>query len=465
MAIIKPFRPLKPKSKFAGSVAAPPYDSVSLKEAREILWKNPHSFISVLKPEVNVAPYTRDETLIYGEARALLAEYLEKGIFYREKVPSLYIYRESFMGKSQCGVVGLFSCEEFWSGGIARTEETKSAELSGRIKWIDNLGVQAGPVFLIHRESFRLRNLLKRIIKSAPEYDFFTDDAVRHTVFRISEPALIERIQNLFLRIPRLYIADGNHRTAAACTRERSGYFLGAAVSAKDARTAPYSRLVKFPEAFLKSGTSFIDALSEYFGVFETPLTETIAPEGLLYKKGSGRSGSGAFHALSRKFFGHGQFSAKKVSANKAFSVFPPFSEKRDFVAYYQGKRYELSLKKALYPRYAGIPGVSILDEVVFRNILQIENKEQFVSYVSGARGESFLKEVTARGLFDAALLPRSIPPAAVMRFADSGRVLPPKSVWFYPKFRSGLFLNPLKDFSSLLEKGQDSEGGYTIWL
>ena len=434
MATIKPFRPLKPKSKFAGSVAAPPYDSVSLKEAREILWKNPHSFISVLKPEVNVALYTKDETLIYGEARALLGEYLEKGIFYREKVPSLYVYRESYQGKSQCGVVGLFSCGEFWSGDIARTEETKDAELSGRIKWIDNLGVQAGPVFLIHRESFRLRNLLKRIMKSAPEYDFFTDDAVRHTVFRISEPVLIERMQNLFLHIPRLYVADGNHRTAAACTRGRSGYFLGTAVSAKDARTASYNRLVKFPTPFVRSGASFIDALTKYFTVSE------VSKESL--------NSQGSF--LKEKFL-------KIVGA--------VLRSKKSFVMYYKNKGYKLSLKRKYFSEFFDVPDLSLLYEIVFKRILHIEDIERAVYYVSGAHRENELKMAVKSGKFDAAFLMRIIFPEEVMRFADLGKVLPPKSVWFYPKFRSGLFLNPLKDFSALLENVQNGEDDYTIWL
>ena len=165
MATIKPFMPLRPLSRFAGAVVAPPYDSVSLEEAERIVWSNPLSFLKVLRPEITLPFYSNSKEKVYAEARKELILFLKKGIFVRESSPRFYLYTEIRENIKQSGIVGLFSCSEY--GKIIKSSENlRASELNDRLQWIKHTEVQSGPVFLIYKKKNSLQNIVSKITKA-----------------------------------------------------------------------------------------------------------------------------------------------------------------------------------------------------------------------------------------------------------------------------------------------------------
>ncbi len=386
MAQILPFRAIRPKSRFAGAVVAPPYDAVSRREAEIIIHKNPLSFLRVLKPEATIPFFNTSPEIIYREAGKEFIDFLKKGIFIREKEPAFYLYTESISGHVQNGITGLFSCNDFKSGIIKGSEKVREFELDDRIRWIKSTRVQAGPVFLFYNERQSIVNLTEEILLISPLYDFETEDGVRHTVRRISDSDFIESIRNEFSSVERLYIADGNHRTHAACSVNSNGYFLATAVPHTEVRFFSYDRVVK---NFKVSINFALTELSKFFEIKETD--ELFRP-------------------------------AKKGRISMLLN----------------DKNFVLKTKKEFLTK----PDVELLDSI-------LSGKEgtlfaEGIEYVSGKVSPGSIKNAVKDGRFDAAFLLSPPTISEIVSAADSGKLLPAKSVWFDPKFRSGLFLNPL---------------------
>ncbi len=425
MAIIKPFKPLRPLSRFAGAVVAPPYDAVTVKEAQRIIWSNPLSFLKVLRPEVNVPFYSNSKEAVYNEAKNALKEFINNRIFIEEKEPHLYIYTEEINNRSQSGVVGLFSCQDYDKGVIKRTENTKPKELEDRVQWIKHTGVQAGPVFLMHEENTTLRKVIDEIINTPPKYDFITEDGVRHIVHSVSDNQLIKKIQKIFLGIPTLYIADGNHRALAACKVNKKiaslkGFFLGAAVSCREVHIMAYNRMVKELNGFSKE--IFLRRLKDFFYV--------------------------------EKVYGN-----VKPCCKHSFSM------------YLDKEWFKLIIKENYVGKANTLESLDtyFLEQHILRPILGIDSRESNgkIDFVSEKENiEDLVKQVDtgeSRVLF--LLFPVQV--EEMVHIINQGFIMPPKSTWFEPKFRSGLFLNPLRDVVTEFKKKEkvSLEDDYNIWL
>ncbi len=409
MAIIKPFRAIRPKSRFAGAVVAPPYDTVSIEEARKIIHKNPLSFLRTLRPETIVSFYGHSKEIVYKEAQKELFDFINREIFVQDKIPHLYIYTEQQGRHTQRGIVGLFSCRGYGNGTIKGTEKTRREELEDRIRWVKSTNVQSGPVFLMYKERRTVTQVIEKVIKNIPEYDFFTEDGVRHIIHSISDKRIILEIQNIFSKISPLYIADGNHRTRAFCTVNKGeGYFIAAAVSHMEVQILPYNR-----------GLKSLNNLSD---------------EEFLKKL--------------RKFFHVAQCKATRE----------PYA-KGDFALFLKNHCFYLTLKSK-----KNLPDVSLLEDYVFKNILHIQNKN--IKYISGKTNTDDLTEWVNNEKYKAVFLLYPPSPSEIFYFIDSGQLMPPKSMWFEPKFRSGLFLNPLKEILKTKQKLKDKlEEDLGIWI
>lgn len=406
MAEIVPFRAIRPRSRFAGAVVAPPYDAVSNREEEIIIHKNPLSFLRVLKPEATIPFFSRTPEIIYNEAKKELFDFLKKDIFIREKENSLYIYSESVSGHTQNGVVGLFSCKDFSEGRIRGSEETRSFELRDRTEWIKSTRVLAGPVFLFYKERRKISEIVKEILGKPPLYDFKTEDGVRHTVRRISDRETIRAIKTEFKKINALYVADGNHRTrAASFVQKGKGYFIAAAVPHAELRVFSYDRFVRGEinkEAIIKN-------LSKFFEI----------------------------RKIGRLFRPESKGTVIFASKNEIFAL----KVKKDF---------------------ARFPDVKILEMAILsQNLLKGKNS---VEYVNGTVPPESVETALKKGTFNAAFLLSPPLISEIVSAANSGELLPPKSVWFDPKFRSGLFLSPLDedfDLESIIEKNEEEFG---VW-
>ncbi|MCD6107516.1 MAG: DUF1015 domain-containing protein [Caldisericaceae bacterium] len=425
MAIIKPFKPLRPVSRFAGAVVAPPYDSVSLKETRQILRNNPLSFLKVLKPEANVPFYSTSKSAMFREAKHSLDEFMEGKIFVQEKTPHFYIYTESIGEHVQSGIVGLFSCNDYEKGIIKGTEKTKYKELDDRIRWVECMGIQAGPSFLMYRENKSIREIVNRIKKESPEYDFITEDGVRHTVHSVLKKAVIVEIQSLFLNIPVLYVADGNHRVLATCRVFKkygiqSGFFLGAAVPHNNVCIMEYNRIIKDLNGLSKD--EFLYKLNQYFYVQKI--------------------GKTAFKPDRKHFFG----------------------------MFLKGNWYKLMIKNE-YVVNLNPPeslDVSLLSKYVFRSIFGImdERDNGRIDFISGKEGAEALEEKVQKNGWAVSFSLFPITVSEITAVADNGFIMSPKSTWFEPKFRSGLFLDSLDEIKERIKKDTEtSQEDYTIWL
>jgi len=408
MAIIEPFKPLRPLNQFASVVIAPPYDTVTIEEAQRIIWNNPLSFLKVLKPEVNVPFHSSSKKVIYNEARNALKEFINKGIFIKEEKPHLYIYTEEVDGRRQSGIVGLFSCKDYEKGIIKRTENTKDNELDDRIQWIEYTGIQAGPVFLIHKENSASHKVIKEIIRKTPEYDFITEDNVRHIIHSISDRELIENIQKIFLKIPTLYIADGNHRVAAYCKISKKispekGLFIGAAVFSQEAHILAYNRIVKELNGFSKE--EFLKELKNYFYV-------------------------------------------EKIHKN-----IKPCC-KHHFTMYLDKEWFKLVIKENYINKTSPLESLDtyLLEKYVFKSILGLDSKTSNgkIDFVSEKVNIKEILSNIDRGESRVLFLLFPIDVEEMMNIVDQGYIMPPKSTWFEPKFRSGLFLYPIETVSEV---------------
>ncbi len=406
MAEILPFRAIRPKSRFAGAVVAPPYDAVGIKEAQVIIHKNPLSFLRVLKPEATVAFFHNIPEIVYSEAEKELHDFINKEIFFRDKKPAFYIYTERTHGHRQSGIVGLFPCKGFESGEVRGSEDTRAKELEDRVRWIKSTRVESGPVFLFYREKKSISEFSQKVLKRVPEYDFFTEDGVRHTVHIIKNANEIALIKKEFLKIKTLYIADGNHRARAACKIcGKNGYFLAAAVPHTEVQVFSYNRIVNFPKG--KSAEAFAKKFVEEMG--GKTLKRARAPR----VKGE----------------------VVLITKSKVVSV--------------------------MLGGENGVPDALLAEKKIMRTLPEGTK----IGYIGGKTKATKIAKTIRSGEFDLAVLLFPPSPAEIMRVADSGKLLPPKSTWFYPKFRSGLFLNPInEDFRLKTETAFPQDDDFGVW-
>jgi len=405
---LHPFRALRPAPELAERVAAVPYDVVNRSEAAALAAGNPHSFLHVGRSDIDlpadVDPY---DPRIYSKARDALDRFQADGTLLREAQPSLYLYQQTMDGRSQTGVVGCVHIDDYERDIIRKHEKTRRDKEDDRTRHVLTLRANAEPVFLTYRARSDVRALAEPVLASPPLYDFTAPDGVRHTVWRITDPA---PFVDAFRQIPIAYVADGHHRSASAWRAGRElrnappqhrgdgeyNWFLAVLFPADELRILPYNRVVRDLAGLLAS-----DVLARLSHLGRVSVTDDPDPP---------RTGT--------------------------FGVF------------LMDRWYRLELNEATIDRSDPIASldVSLLQDRVLGPILAIGDPrtDKRIDFVGGIRGTAELERRVRSGEMAIAfsLYPTTL--EQLMAVSDAGQIMPPKSTWFEPKLRSGLFVHTL---------------------
>jgi len=400
MATIKPFAALRPKTEWAAHICELPYDVMSSAEARQMAAGNPLSFLHVSKPEIDLPPDTDPYApQVYAKGRENLEKLRHQGALRQDETECFYLYRQIMGAHHQVGLVAAPSCQEYLDGIIKKHELTRVDKEDDRVRHIETLNAQTGPVFLTYRAVPAVDDWIAKQLKLPPDVDFTAPDGIAHAAWTIREPSAITLIQRHFAQVPRLYIADGHHRSAAAArvfaTRKGSGHsaaFLSVIFPHNQLQILPYNRVLQdlnghSPEQLLKKlETIFV-------------LTENGAPR-------PSRRHELGFYLAGRWW---------------TLSFRPPFTSATD------------PIEKL---------DVTLLQKHVLGPLLGIEDPRtsKRISFVGGIRGTDELSKLVDGGHSACAfsMFPTSI--EELMAIADAGGIMPPKSTWFEPKLRDAMF-------------------------
>lgn len=410
MAVIKPFKGIRPADAYVSDVAALPYDVYNRKEAQEIVKKNPLSFLSIDRGETNfdgsVDIYSDG---VYEKCASLLEERISNGIFIEEASECLYLYELVMNGRSQTGIVGCASVDDYINAVIKKHENTRVEKEADRTNHIDRCNAHTGPIFLAYRTNEELQKIIKTQKEKSPIYDFTSEDSISHIVYRIEEPDVIANIQSIFADIHHVYIADGHHRAASAVN------------VAKKRREAD-------------SAYTDEEAFNHFLSVFFAEEELHIMDYNRVVKDLNGLTREEFLQRLSGSF----------VVTEIASAAHP--TEKGTFTMLLDEKWYLCKINPELIPDdpVASLD-VSLLQEYLLTPILGIGDPRQDsrIDFVGGIRG---LEELEKRCKTDCkvafAMYPTSI--QELFEVADADLLMPPKSTWFEPKLRSGLFVHKI---------------------
>jgi uncharacterized protein (DUF1015 family) len=404
MATIKPFAALRPLPKLASQICELPYDVLSAAEARKFAAGNPLSFFHVSRPEVDLPPGTdANAPGVYAKGRDNFQKLIRDGALQQDAQPFFYLYRQIMGRHSQTGIVAAASCEEYQRGIIKKHELTRVDKEDDRVRHIETLNAQTGPVFLTYRSQPSL-DLFKEASRSAlnrkPDVDFIAADGVQHTAYTIKDGKTIELIQEVFESIPYLYIADGHHRSAAAARVFQSrkgaggsGQFLAVIFPHDQMQILPYNRVLKDLNGH--------------------------SPEQLL-----------------KKLQIHSDF-----LISKSGSATP--KGKCELGFYFQGKWRTLSIHpvKSWKDAVENLD-VTLLQKRILGPIFGIDDPRtsKRIHFVGGIRGMAELEKLVDSGEYACAFSMFPTGMDDLMAVADAGGIMPPKSTWFEPKLRDGMF-------------------------
>ena len=398
---IRPFSAVRPAPEKAAAVAAVPYDVVDTAEARALAAGNPASFLHVSRPEIDMPDGTDcSSPAAYAQARKALDALRASGTLVQDDSPRFYAYRQVMGDHAQTGIVATFDTKDYLAGILKQHEKTRTDKEDDRTRHIEVLSAHTGPAFLTYKDDEEIDALVADACAGAPLYDFVADGGIRHTVWEIPS-ASNERLQSLFAAIPAAYIADGHHRSAAASRYARehsfegeSRWFLAVAFPASQLKILPYNRLV----ADLNGLTA--DAL---LAKAREVFTGTPAADGA---PTSGR------HA-------------------------------RMFLA---GNWYDLAWDVPEGTDVVSSLDVSVLQDRFLAPVLGIDNPRTSprISFMGGIRGTDELRARVEDGRAAVAFSMFPVTVGEMMAIADAGAVMPPKSTWFEPKLRSGLFVHAI---------------------
>lgn len=456
MADVVPFSCIRPRKDRASEVASLPYDVFNLAEARAEIKRHPHSFLRIDMAEATL-PETveKHDDAIYAQARALLDEAIAGGTYVEDGEPSYYLYRlRTADGRSQTGVVGCASIDDYESGVIKKHEKTRADKEIDRIRHVDTCSAQTGPIFLAFRSDGAIEAVIDRVGSQPPLYDFEADDGVRHTVWRVDDAADTETIQSTFERTPALYIADGHHRAASAvkagllrreAARAAAGEGVCAAGGAQGdapsegrntAAGEAFAVSVPAVESTLRAGRSAsVPALeSDHFLSVIFPSDQLTILDYNRVVADLNRLAPRAFLDRVRERFEVGEASDEPCKP----------ASKGSFGMYLDGTWYPLAIKGA-YRSDDPVAGldVALLQDNLLGPILGIDDPrtDKRIDFVGGIRGLDELERRVDEGMAVAfALFPTSID--ELFAVADADLLMPPKSTWFEPKLRSGLFIH-----------------------
>lgn len=432
MAGIKPFYCMRPAAECASRVAALPYDVYNREEAKSEVEREPLSFLRIDRAETsfpdNVDTY--DER-VYVRARELMAQMEEEGIFVTEEVPCYYLYELTMDGHTQTGITACSSVDDYLNQIVKKHENTRADKEVDRIRHVDVTDAQTGPIFLAYRASSVIKKLEEEVKKEAALYDFTTPDGVRHRVFKIARPEWVSAITEEFSRIPYTYIADGHHRAASAVKvalkrreehpeytgEEEFNYFLSVLFPDDELQILSYNRVVKDLNGL---GTQeFLAQVQESFEI--TGKIERKAEEAAENTVNTENARCDAYSG--------------KIPARKG-----------EICMLLDGAWYTLKARESIMTAdpVKGLD-VSLLQEHLLTPVLGIGDPrtDKRIEFIGGIRGTKELeKRVDTDMAVAFSMYPTSM--AELLSVADAGLLMPPKSTWFEPKLRSGLFIHKL---------------------
>ncbi len=413
MALVKPFRSIRPVKELAGRIAALPYDVYNREEAKKETLAEPLSFLAIDRAETQLGDHVSTyDDIVYDKARQLLEEMIEQGNMFLDEDEAYYIYQLTMDGRSQSGIVACSSIDDYLDGTIKKHEKTRQDKEIDRIKHVDALNAQTGPIFLAYRAEKVIDDTVAQVQKEEPIYSFDSADGVGHKVWKVTNADKIKLISDAFDKIDNTYIADGHHRTASAVKvglkrrEENPGYvgdeefnfFLSVLFPHNQLMIMPYNRAVKDLNGLTVD--EFFDAIKGNFNV--------------------------------------------KLIGKEAYS---PLT-KGEFGMYIDDNWYCLNPKEEL-----NIPNdpvssldVSILQDYLLQPILAIEDPrtDNRIDFIGGIRGLDELERRVEGDMKVAfSMYPTSID--ELLDVADADMLMPPKSTWFEPKLRSGLFIHSLE--------------------
>ena len=414
MAIIKPFRGIRPPQSLVEEVESRPYDVLNSEEARKEAEGNEKSLYHIIKPEIDF-PVGTDEhdPRVYEKAAENFQKFQDKGWLLQDKKEQYYIYAQTMNGKTQYGLVVCAYVNDYLNGVIKKHELTRRDKEEDRMKHVRVNNANIEPVFFAYPDNKVLDAIVAKYAAQKPEYDFIAPiDGFGHQFWVIDKEEDIEAITKEFAAMPAMYIADGHHRSAAAALvgaekakqnpnhrgDEEYNYFMAVCFPANQLTIIDYNRVVKDLNGL--SPAQFLDALKENFVVEE---------------KGS--------------------------------DIYKP-SQLHNFSLYLEGKWYSLTAKEGTYNDNdpIGVLDVTISSNLILDKILGIKDlrSDKRIDFVGGIRGLGELKKRVDNGELKVALALYPVSMKQLMDIADSGNIMPPKTTWFEPKLRSGLVIHKL---------------------
>ena len=412
MSKFRPFRAIRPLPEDAKQVASRPYDVLNSDPARLEAADNPISFLRVIKPEIDLPsdsdPYGEE---VYRQGLAKLTEFKELGILVQDPEAFFYVYRLTMDGRTQTGIVGCCDYQEYYDGSIKKHELTRTAKENDRVRHVETQNANAEPVFFSYRGKPGIDALVNEVTRSPIEYDFVAEDGIRHELWVVRDRRLIENFESGFAEVPALYVADGHHRTAAAARvgqmrkednydhtgEEEYNFFMAVLFSDDQLKIFDYNRVVRDLNGI--SQESFLSAIKQSFEV--SAIDGELAP-----------------------------------------------TEKGTFSMYLGGVWYRLKANKE---KLTSSPkeglDVTYLSDEVLEPILGISDlrNDLRIDFVGGIRGLGELERRVDSGEMAVAFALFPVSMEELLAIADAGEIMPPKTTWFEPKLRSGLFIHDLE--------------------
>ena len=411
MAIVKPFRGVRPPKEYVAQVASKPYDVLNSEEARTEAAGNEKSLYHIIKPEIDFEPGTDEhDPKVYEKAVENFRKFQENGWLVQDSKPCYYIYAQTMDGRTQYGFVVAASVDDYMNGRIKKHELTRRDKEEDRMKHVRNNRANVEPVFFTFPDNDSLEQILKQETAKEPTYDFVADDGFGHTFWVIDSDETIAKISSLFADIPNMYIADGHHRSAAAALvgAEKAGkhpnhtgseeynYFMAVCFQASQLTILDYNRVVKDLNGM--SSAEFLEALTADF---------------IVEKKGEQEYHPARLH---------------------------------EFSLYLDGLWYSLVAKEGTYDDNdpIGVLDVDISSRLILDKLLDITDlrSDKRIDFVGGLRGLGELQQRVDSGEMKLALALYPVSMEQIMNIADSGKIMPPKATWFEPKLRSGLVIH-----------------------
>lgn len=411
MAVIRPFCAIRPAREKAEKIAALPYDVYNREEAKAVVAENPESFLKIDRAETQLADTVDTyDPMVYQKAHDTLWELVKDGAFVKEETKCYYIYALTMNGRTQTGIAACASIDDYEKGVIKKHENTRAEKEKDRINHVNICNAQTGPIFLAYRANSAINEVVEQVKKEEALYDFTAEDGIRHSVWTISKEEQIEIVEKAFAGIGEIYIADGHHRAASAVRvgqnrrkehpeytgEEEFNYFLSVLFPDEQLMIMDYNRVIKNLNGLTEK--EFLGKVSEIFEVQEIG-KKAVRPEG-----------------------------------------------KGHFSMYLGGNWYQCTIKPEDIPE-SPVEGldVSLLQNKLLSPVLGIADPktDERIDFVGGIRG---LEELERRCSVDCvaafAMYPTSI--QELFAVADAGLLMPPKSTWFEPELRSGLFIHEL---------------------